>query len=552
MLSRSLGVTLLALGLAATLRPERAEACGGCFHPPEPPMQQMQTLQTVTDHRMVLSVSPTQTTLWDQFSYSGDPSEFSWILPIHGGPEVQVELAQDDFLSMLDSLTAPTFTLPLTPSRNCPTCFFPPSASGPSIGCGAGASLGGTAFNGADASSGRSADGGTGVTVYRQQTVGPYEVVVLSGTDGSALSNWLTTHGFVVPPSMQPTLDYYVSLHTDFVALRLQPGLGETRMSPVRVTSPGAQPFLPLRMVAAGVSDKVGLTLVVVSSSRMEAMNFPNTEVDSANLTYDFSTGNSDSALATSFRNAESAAARPYSGRAWLTESSVSVNSSALQQQASQLDFSRPDGGVRADAGLRPDAAPPRLDASADGSLDAAPSDAASDAEVAEASAPATAVGDLTVALRGLSSSTLVLTRLHASLTPAQLDSDLQLRASTRGDRARAYTFGHLLRVPTPNACAPLNCSSGLVTGGVGEIRGPNNEVLAPDTVFPTDYVPGSVPTFVPPPVSQVRRESDGSVVDASGSCALRTVRPTRRDPAVFASLAVLVGLVRAARRRRR
>jgi hypothetical protein len=33
--------------------------------------------QVVTDHRMVLSVNATQTTLWDQFRYAGQASDFA-------------------------------------------------------------------------------------------------------------------------------------------------------------------------------------------------------------------------------------------------------------------------------------------------------------------------------------------------------------------------------------------------------------------------------------------------------------------------------------------
>jgi hypothetical protein len=48
-----------------------AAACGGCFGPPT------EKNDVVTDHRMVLSVSPQQTTLYDQIRYSGQPSAFA-------------------------------------------------------------------------------------------------------------------------------------------------------------------------------------------------------------------------------------------------------------------------------------------------------------------------------------------------------------------------------------------------------------------------------------------------------------------------------------------
>ena len=46
-----------------------ARACGGCFHPPT------ETDSVITDHRMVLTVSSTQTTLYDQIRYQGNPAD---------------------------------------------------------------------------------------------------------------------------------------------------------------------------------------------------------------------------------------------------------------------------------------------------------------------------------------------------------------------------------------------------------------------------------------------------------------------------------------------
>src|SRR5947208_16783776 len=99
-------MVLVATGLLS--RATEGRACGGCFSPPG-------AVQIVTDHRMVLSLSSVQTTLWDQFGYRGDPAEFSWVLPIHNGPEVQVAVADNTFLALLDNLTAPVVALDRNP-----------------------------------------------------------------------------------------------------------------------------------------------------------------------------------------------------------------------------------------------------------------------------------------------------------------------------------------------------------------------------------------------------------------------------------------------------
>src|SRR5262245_45713297 len=89
---------LLALGLAFAV-PRTAEACGGCFGPQSSP-----TL--VTGHRMAFAISDAQTVLWDQFEYTGNPEDFSWVLPVR--PGAYVELAEDAWLTSLDAFTSTT------------------------------------------------------------------------------------------------------------------------------------------------------------------------------------------------------------------------------------------------------------------------------------------------------------------------------------------------------------------------------------------------------------------------------------------------------------
>src|SRR5437773_1552137 len=93
-------VTLLALAVA----PARdAEACGGCFHAPT--IQQMENTQ-VTGHRMILSISKTQSTLWDQITYSGSPSSFAWVLPVKG--MIDIGISSDALFGDLEQMTQVT------------------------------------------------------------------------------------------------------------------------------------------------------------------------------------------------------------------------------------------------------------------------------------------------------------------------------------------------------------------------------------------------------------------------------------------------------------
>ncbi len=400
------GLMFALLGaLATTAMPTDVGACGGCFTGPT-------TVQVVTDHRMVLSISGGQTTLWDQFQYSGSPADFSWILPIRYTERTQVALADDGFMRMADSLTAPIVTPPNNP---CPQRFAaggnaaPPSA--------------------ADASAQDS-----GVTVLRQEVIGPYAVSIIRGTDPMAMRDWLRMNGYVVTRAVEPIIDYYTAMNMDYVALRLRPGEGVNRMSPVRVTVEGLMPSLPLRMIAAGVADRVGLSLVVLAQSRYEAMNFPNGEIREADLTWDFA---SPSNPAQDFISAFDSLNRSMGDRMWLTESATA------QTQQAWLDAAP---GFR---GPPQPVCPPGAPCARPFAPDAG-ADAGSPDDGGDAGGPTTdPMDDVRVAFTGLSAGATV-TRLRANMLATMLTQDLRLQASDRGVRSRNYTYGRRLNEPSP------------------------------------------------------------------------------------------------------
>jgi len=308
---------LTALVLAAPLAfgvwsPSEARACGGCF------VQQSESTQ-VSGHRMVLSVSQAETTLWDQITYDGDPSEFAWVLPIHG--QVEIGLSSDALFSVLEQSTAVTV---LSPQINC----------NPG-GCNSAA--GGNSDFGSDG-----ATGGGGVEVIAQEVVGPYETVQLQSSDPAALNQWLTDHGYNVPADVQPVIDSYVGEGFGFLALRLVPGQGIDSMRPVRITSPGATPELPLRMVAAGTGATTPITLWVLGEGRYQPTNFQTFEINENDLVWDWNTQSSNyAALRKSGFDASG-------GKAWLMEAAEPYGQWAFQQLIDTASYD-PDGSGYAD-----------------------------------------------------------------------------------------------------------------------------------------------------------------------------------------------------------
>ncbi len=281
-----------AIALACLVRPTPARACGGCFHDPT------ENPTVVSDHRMILSVSMNQTTLYDQIHYSGSPSSFAWVLPIAG--TAQVGLSADVVFEALDSLT---HTSVVAPPLNCPP---PPYC--PGFGLDAGAAY-------ADASAG-------GVQVIKQEVVGPYETVQLASSDPNALANWLSSNGYAIPSDIQPIIDAYVKAGFDFLALKLVPGASIQAMRPVRVTTQGGSPVLPLRMVAAGTGASVGVTLWIVGEGRYEPQNFPWFRIQDSEIVWDYATQSSN------YTQLRQQYEQQSGERAWEIESSLPLSES--------------------------------------------------------------------------------------------------------------------------------------------------------------------------------------------------------------------------------
>lgn len=445
---RFLGLAAPAAFVLAGPGERAAQACGGCFQPPPPPSQ---TTSDITDERMLLSVSPTQSTLYDQIRYAGSPASFAWVLPIRGG--VTVGLSADVLFDSIDALTATQITAPPPSCPAAPSCF--------GGGCGSTNSFASSSPGGA-----QGAGAGT-VTVTKQENVGPYDTVQLHATDSSALSNWLTQNGFVIPASETPVLDAYVSEGFDFLAMKLLPNQGVQSMRPVRVSSPGASLSLPLRMAAIGTGATVGITIWVVSDGRYEPQNFQTFRIQDSELVWDWAKSSSNY---TTLRVQHEAALQQ---AGWEIESSIEVNEQTItnvilsggtnitgyafgggvapsdpsEDYLPVLAASPLDGGAAADGDAAPDASP--IDAASnDGAVggDAAsgtgdggqPGDGGGQAGAGGVDAGPTVIetaeqvrtDDIATLFAGLAGPNVRVTRFRSDIAHSAMTKDLVVQAS--------------------------------------------------------------------------------------------------------------------------
>ncbi len=387
---RTARALVFTVGLAAAaLQGRDAAACGGCF------VGETEVTQ-ITGEKMLLSLSQQQTTLYDQITYSGSPSSFAWVLPIKG--LATVGLSSDALFQNLASDTAVTIAAPqlICPPSNC----------------------GGLAFNAGSSGAG-GAEGAPTVTVVAQQVVGPYETVQLASTDPSALTTWLTSHGYNISASDAPVVAEYIAEGFNFLALKLVPGEGVSSMQPVAVTTAGASPSLPLRMVAVGTGALTPINLWILAEGRYDTVNFPSLQIDPTQLVWDWDTQSSN--YATLEQNAFTAS----NNAGWIVEDAEPFSMYELQAQLQELVENDP-----ATSGYG--------DSMGNG-------------------AAAALAADMTTLFAGLDPSTTWITRFEGLISHAALDADLQIAAASDQSQVQRYLTA-TQSTGTPPACAVNTC----------------------------------------------------------------------------------------------
>ncbi|MBW4720456.1 DUF2330 domain-containing protein [Saccharothrix obliqua] len=115
---------------------------------------------------------------------------------------------------------------------------------------------------------------GAGATVVDRVEVGPYDVAQLSGTDVTAVTEWLGDNDFTLPPDLGGALAPYLADGWLVVAVRLAPTSGSLSagLPPMRLTFETDTPVYPMRLSA--VADRVQpLRLYVLADHRVDVGN---------------------------------------------------------------------------------------------------------------------------------------------------------------------------------------------------------------------------------------------------------------------------------------
>ncbi len=263
-------VVLLTTALAlvfALLASERAHACGGLFcdlASPSPVDQQAE--------RVLFEIGDDQTvTATVEVKYSGDPSGFSWIIPVSEAPDF-IDVGNAAVFQLLDAATRPSVLPPVQDFTDCQR--FPL----PGFGCLADAGF-------APVGEGEGEDG---VGVTRYPNVGPYDgIIVVEGTNPDVVMGYLNDHGYLVTEAMRPVFEEYTAEAQRFLAVQLQPDAAVKDIVPVRFHCPSPGPVIPLRLTQVAALPEMGIVVFIAGAQRYRPANYSELLVPATDLRMD-------------------------------------------------------------------------------------------------------------------------------------------------------------------------------------------------------------------------------------------------------------------------
>lgn len=223
------------------------EACGGLFCQFVPIDQAGEQIIFRRDGDMVTAVVLIQ--------YVGEASDFSWVVPVPGIPELST--GSDLIFAPLELATRPQFVLETT-GEACPQ----PRSDLDFIGLG-----------GAPASP-AAEDADDGVEILQELSVGPFDVLVLSSDDAEALAKWLADHDYDLSDRGGELIAPYVEEGMNFVALRLRQDKGVGDLQPLIMRYQSERPMIPIRLTAVAAQKDMGVIVWLLGDARAVPINY--------------------------------------------------------------------------------------------------------------------------------------------------------------------------------------------------------------------------------------------------------------------------------------
>ena len=265
-LVRVAGSLALLSAAALAMTPSEAEACGGTFCdggiPGPMPVDQ-------TGENVIFVVGGAENEVHIQISYDPDTNaeSFGWLVPLAEVPKFSV--GSQPLFDQIRAASVPTYDI-ITTFEDCGGGFQTGglTSDGDSL---SGGDEGGASTSGADPG---------GPTVLLQETVGAFDVVVLTDTEVGPIKTWLLDNGYVWDENAAPILMEYLAEGNVIAALKLRRGTGPADVHPITLTYPSNETCFPLRLTRIAAVDDMDIRVFVLGNARAAPTNFKHVQVN--------------------------------------------------------------------------------------------------------------------------------------------------------------------------------------------------------------------------------------------------------------------------------
>jgi hypothetical protein len=238
--------------------PQTAEACGGTFCDSGP--NAMPVDQTGENILFVMDGGYTEAHIQIQYDPDTDAENFAWLVPVSVIPEFSVG-SEAMFQAVLAG-TVPQYGF----QRTSDDCGSP------------GGDDGGAAPPSADNDGGKfdlGPAGPSGPDVVLTETVGAFEIVVLSGGTSEEVMTWLGDNGYQQDPAAEPILAQYLAEGMMFAAFKLRVGADTSEVHPVVLRfSDLDEACIPLRLTKIAAADDMDVRAFFLADDRVVPRNY--------------------------------------------------------------------------------------------------------------------------------------------------------------------------------------------------------------------------------------------------------------------------------------
>ncbi|MEV6415974.1 DUF2330 domain-containing protein [Kribbella sp. NPDC051718] len=243
------GVVGLAL-LGGGVAPAWACACGGYLPDAE-------SRARVFGENALVRYDGGQEEIVLSMSVQGQSKKAAWIMPVPAS--AKVELGDNDLFYRLQSITRPKVVTRKT--------YWPFRDLG---------------IMGSRGDTAGAPGAGGGVDVRQQMRLGPFQIARLSGSSGTAVTDWLHTNGYAAPASLAANLTPYLAEKWEIVAVKLAPKDDGSPMTgstpPLRLSFASSRIVYPMRL-SKGATTAQTVTVYVAAPYRVDASTLPDPDV---------------------------------------------------------------------------------------------------------------------------------------------------------------------------------------------------------------------------------------------------------------------------------